>query len=185
MENNGIITSSEIYTNFGTLTGDGAFSGDFSNVGTLSAGKTVGTMSVGGNYIQAGLFSVDIIDTYNYDYLTVAGDVELWDDNFFPSGSSLGLNFLNGFSGDNLNDGDFFDIIRYRGSLEGAFSDTSLLSSMLTIGEWVIDYDFDFVDGSKSVRLSYDAPPAVPEPSTILLFGVGCATLAGFCRKRR
>ena len=79
-----------------------------------------------------------------------------------------------GGSGENIAWLDTFDLTPYASLIDGA--ETITIDTVLSGDGWSLDYS--------EFTLSDDGTAPVPEPSTILLMGVGLLGLVGFNRKR-
>jgi hypothetical protein len=157
--------------NDGHFSGSGRITGDFTNHSLFTPGSSPGAMTIEGDYGEYWVLNILLAGTDDsiseYGFVDVLGDVTL------EGLSVLDLDFYGDFDESDLSHGDFFDVIRYTGFLSGAFSGIDDADARLTSGGWSIDYGFDLGNGVESVRLSYGAVPAVPEPSTALLLGLG------------
>lgn len=159
----------------GIINGTGTFGGNLTNTGTVSPGNSPGILTVDGDYTQSpeGLLEIEIAGLTDYDVLDVSGSAFL--------GGSLAVDFLGGFVPET---GDIFDIL-WADSIEGAFSVSAGFENLFSIA-----YDaFDNQSNRYCVRLEYifdngSNQSAVPEPATMILFGIGLIGIAGISRKK-
>ena len=166
LTNNGTVqvTSGSTVAHFGTLAGEGSFTGGGTNFveGNLSPGNSPGMMSFDGNLVL-GITSTTLMElagteTGEYDRLLVAGSLEV--------GGGLEVELLNGFTPTIDNVFQIFDAM----DLSGTFSSVVLPDLLGNLG-W--DSSQLYTSGTLSV---------FPEPSTLSLLAVGTLLL---CRRRR
>jgi hypothetical protein len=157
--------------NFGTLRGEGVLECGLRSFGQVEPGSPVGFSTITGSYEEHGVLTIDLGGLGDvppeYDYLEVDGSVAL-----DPALSALELRFVADFDEGDLLEGDFFDVIRYRGSLSGEFSDIDESEAVLEDASWQIEYDVDLGSGVSAVRL------LVPEPGVGALQYVALVVLA-------
>jgi len=157
----------------GTLSGTGTLIGDVA-LGVdalLTAGDSVGAMSINGNLVSDGDFIFEIAGsgTAQYDELTVSDAAE------FDGGSML-FNFINGFNGavgtwDVLIAGAVIDSTKLSYSVNGLANGLS----------WSV---VDFGTGLRLQLAAVDAPAPVPLPPAFLLMLSGLGVI-GWLAKRR
>jgi hypothetical protein len=163
---NGVLISSMVDIQGGTLNGSGSIVGSVSNSGgTLAMMSSPGSMSISGDYTQssAGVFDV-LMDGYGSPTtLNVGGTASLH--------GAMSVSFLWGDFGITAHLGDSFTILS-AANLVGSF-DVLNLASLDPDLAWRVDYlhDQDAL-GTDFVRLSV---VAVPEPGTyaMMLAGLG------------
>ena len=182
--NNGILSATGgLFFEGGILSGNGTVDGDLH----AGAGALVGPGFSPGEIIVNGDFIIDLgatlileiggLDASNFDRIIVnGGDFQLL--------GGLTLSFLNGFAPAAF---DVFDFV----SIDDGFDFIFDPETILVTG---IDPLFEFSLGTGSNRLSLTAlndvnqsasnGNSVPEPGTLILFGVGLAGLT-FARRRR
>jgi fibronectin-binding autotransporter adhesin len=170
----------------GTLSGTGIVAGevDLDSGGTLAAGlDDIGTLQVGDlNSEDGGIIALDINTTSVLsDRLVVNGNLMLDSD----GGTVLALTDL----GDNdpLAIGTTFTLIEYSGTWNP--------SGLLTYNSSVLEDDAVFVFGANHYQISYNGlsglenavtiTTVVPEPSAILLTGLGVTVFLVGWRRRR
>lgn len=184
---NGSLAQSAINIQGGGLMGSGSLTGTttIGDGAALMPGNSPGHMTINGDLalLTGSTLEIEIgglVPGSTYDTLDVTGqanlggvlDVSLWDwtdngvdDPFMPK------------------EGDIFDILLAE-TVSGFFDDLLFpwLDSSLA---WTIDYLTDFAGSTDVVRLSVvGAADPVPEPSTILLLGIGLLGVAGLGRRR-
>jgi autotransporter-associated beta strand protein len=167
----------------GTLSGTGSV-GSVTNSGILAPGMSPGTLNIGGNLTldSGSTTQIEIggISSGEYDVLNVTGtanlagllDVSLWD-----------------WTDDGLDNpfapkvGDVFDIIK--ADAISTYFNSVIFAPLENSLNWKLDYLVDAIGSTDVVRLSIEAssPGPVPEPSTILLFGMGLMLWARSMRR--
>jgi fibronectin-binding autotransporter adhesin len=164
---NGVLSAAPALVDIrgGTLSGAGAVVGDVKNGGTVAPGNSPGILLVTGNYTQtsAGILDIEIgglTAGSGYDQLRVLGDA-------FIAGM-LEVDLVNGFA---PTTDAFFDILVTGffspGSVSGTFDTVDLPT--LSTGTWAVSYLPD------RVRVTF---AFVPEPSSLVLLGVGLVLMA-------
>ena len=144
VRNNGTIdlNNSQPLINNGDFSGTGTVTGSVINNGTFRPGNSPGTMTILGDYTENSSLQIELggLNAFvpEYDYLDVIGNVNL------SATSILDLDFYGTFNEAALSNGDYFDIIRYTGVLDGLFGGIDLSGAQLTSGLWSLDYGFDF-----------------------------------------
>lgn len=147
--------------------------------GTLSPGNSPGQMSIDGNLEFTGLDSVLTIEIAGtqageFDVLDVLGDL------IAPTGFTLELSFLNGFTPET---GDSFTFLNVAGSSALDLAMLNVITQGLGSG---VEYAFNFLNGSFSLDiLSAQEPSEVPLPAALPLMLAGLAGLSFAARKRR
>jgi len=108
-------------------------------------------------YTERGTLQIEIAGTDDsipqYDYIEVVWAKPEID----PTGSTLELKFRDSFNEEKLNDGDYFDIIRYSSAnpISGTYGSIDDSQAPLERGMWSLSYD-QYVDAETSaVRLTY------------------------------
>lgn len=170
---NGSIVGPVTVGTAGTLSGTGSV-GSVTNSGILAPGMSPGTLNIGGNLTldSGSTTQIEIggILSGEYDVLNVTGtatlagllDVSLWD----WTDDGLGNPFT-------PKAGDIFDIIK--ADVISTYFDSVIFAQLGNSLNWKLDYLVDAIDSTDIVRLSIEAssPGPVPEPSTMILFGMG------------
>jgi hypothetical protein len=172
-------TGGAIVIRGGTLTGGGQINGNVFMGGSIEPGfppflySPFGSLTINGNYQQtgAGVYN-ELISQGTNGLLNISGNAIL------DPGASLDIDLLGGFDPTN---GTSFTIMDY-GSEAGQFH---ILDPNFNSGlqHWAINYNGGVGD---KIVLTAEAgsAPAVPEPSTLLLFGTMLVSLAGYARKK-
>lgn len=143
------------------------------NGGTVAPGNSPGTLTINGNYTQAGgILEIELGGTgeNQYDILNITGTADL-------NNGALKLLLYGGYipTGD-----DSFDVV-FAKTITGLFT----LDGSATGWTWNIAYlDLDSsIIGADTVRLTAEAP--VPIPPTVWLLGSGLVGLIGLRRRFR
>jgi fibronectin-binding autotransporter adhesin len=148
-----------------TLQGTGTIVGNVAMGGTIMPGGpgTPGTLTIFGNYEQIGSGTLDeLMSPVSRALLHVSGDVAL------DSGSMLQITLLNGFNPL----GQTFSIMDYN-SLVGEFSNGSSF--------WDDGYLWNATYGQHEIDVT---AVKTPEPSSLLLLGLGSMLLGGLARRK-
>ena len=182
IENNGELSNSGSIINTGTITGNLASEGDYAGTGSfIGVLSNTGTVSPGiaGESGAASVSSLDnsggrilihlggtTSDPLTYDQLTVTDDLVI-------DGSTLELEFVDGFDEADMTLGDVFDIIFYQETFPDEFGEIDDDLAPLTDGLWEVEYQHDHLDGWYSIRLHYveDTSP-VADPNLPAVFSL-------------
>lgn len=134
------------------------------NAGTIAPGNSPGTLDVIGDLLNAGTIEFEVASLSSHDRLNLTG--------VFSAGGTLVVSLLDGYAPVK---GDFFDLMDF--------------ASFVNNG-----YAFDLSHAALSPGLAWDTTAfattgvisvvGVPEPSSIILLGVGAAILLAFTRRR-
>jgi len=177
---NGNISTSNVTVLTGaTLGGSGTVGSLTVNEGaTINPGNSPGILNVNGAYNQAGTLIAEITGTTagsGYDQINVTGSVNL--------SGALTLDVTNAGTGYVLNSMIFLILNDAVDAVTGAFSNYAQGTNVGNFGgfDWVISYEADSSNssftGGNDVALR-----AIPEPSAVLLGGLG---FVGLMRRRR
>ena len=160
-------SSGSAFINNGSFGGSGNVTGNFTNENLFMPGSSPGVMTINGTYVENASLVIELEGSDGsvpeYDYVNVLGDVVL------GISPVLDLDFFGSFDESYLNDGDFWDVVRYTGSRSGVFSGIDGTNAPLTTGFWSLYYDIVLDSAISSVRLTY----TVPEPVTLALLLLG------------
>lgn len=135
----------------GLLDGTGTIYGAVTNTsGTISGGDAPGTLTIDGNYTQAGEGQLDIpiSSTSDYAMLDVQGSVNL--------AGTAEAQPTNGYAG-SASEGDTFGAISYSGSLTGGF--TTVTSTPALHDDEGLSESNDTTDGLVNLVVGAPAPP--------------------------
>jgi len=179
VQNNGVVYSDVNVYAGGIVNGNGTIQGDvFVNGGTLSPGNSPGTMTIDGDLYATdnSIFEIEVVSFSPgyFDVIDIKGDAYFEEATFLFdfSGFELGELGLNDFINDS------FDFVKIAG--EVILGDISYE----VIGkEWILD--IDFASGSARIAgVEGGIGSPVPEPATVLLFGLGLLGFAGVSRRK-
>ncbi|MEZ6095413.1 MAG: autotransporter-associated beta strand repeat-containing protein [Pirellulaceae bacterium] len=170
---NGVLTSPTIHAaDSSSLSGTGTLAGQLQvdTGASLQPGNSIGVLEIDGDLNLNGTYEWEFDSAQSdADILIVQGDVNL-------SGAQLDPIRLDG-----IQIGQVFTVLAYSGILTGQFANEGAL------GNWSINYGElnPGVNGSGGqTGLSYITVSAVPEPSSLLLFGATILVFP-FWRRRR
>lgn len=175
----------------GSISGNGTIAAEHITIGenaTVNPGNSPGTLNMSGYVDLFGTLETEIVSTSLYDVLAVDGTVELSNTSHFNFMFDGAYNAMVGDSFNFLSAMDF----DFGNPVNSDFFDLSDLSHYTVTGlsegfDWSISY-FDNSGSndysSLSLSLSERIPTAVPEPSTLGIFGFAFA-LMGWLNRRR
>jgi hypothetical protein len=167
------ILHGSVTLNGGLLEGFGTVQGNLSNLGgTVHPGDGPGILSVTGTYSQGSSGTFDVLiggqnaGSSGYSELVITGTGSL--------GGTLDVDLLNGFTPYN---GETFTILTSAGLNASVFSAyNGLQEGNVT---FTVAYTHD------DVILDASVASAVPEPSSLVIFGIGIAGLGAYFARRR
>jgi PEP-CTERM motif len=152
------------YLNSGLLQGTGTVeTGLLINSGTVHPGLSQGILSISGNYQQtaSGILDIALGGSSGYSVQAVSGLASL--------GGMLDLGLIGGFT---PYIGEEFVILTW-GGLSGEFTDNTIVIGNVVFN---VEYSPDGYANDVVVEASVSSP-TVPEPSTMLIFSIGLATM--------
>jgi hypothetical protein len=157
----------------GVLEGHGIVQGNLLNGGTVHPGESPGILTVTGNYAQAsgGILDIQISGANpgtGFSKLIVGGSASL--------DGVLNLSLINGFTPTN---GETFDILASSG-LSGIFAKVNGLHE----GNVTFQVIYGTPTAPNDVILNAFVGSPVPEPSSVVLFGLGLAGIGIYARAR-
>ena len=166
----GSLTAAKIYVNQGGLfKGAGTIDvANFVNSGIVAPGNSPGTLTINGNYTQAGgILEIELGGTGvgEYDVLNITGVADL--------AGTLKLLLYGDYTASVVEVGDFFDVL-FASAITG---EGFTIDGSATRWTWDVDYLTD------RVRITAEAP--VPVPPSVWLLGSGLLGLFGLRRKFR
>jgi hypothetical protein len=171
-----ILSASSININGGTVEGFGTLSGSvINNGGTLLPGDAPGTLSIMGSYTQGsgGSLAINIggeTAGSGYGVLAVNGASSL--------GGTLDLSLINGFTPTN---GELFEILSSTSPVTGTFATVNgLVEGNVT---FTVEYN-PTINGVSQDGVFLLTSSSVPEPSSLLMVGLGLAGLGAVLLRR-
>lgn len=180
----GVVNSDILVYLAGTLTGDGTINGDvYVYGGEVAPGNSPGTLNINGDfYMDDGTLEIEI-DTSGYDILNVSGNI------YFGENALISI-FLNDLTIDSI---DFLSFFTGYTSLDFS-ADFDFLQNISFWGlpdDFSIDLIFSgttYTYTNSSAYINDDSGngnlSAVPEPTTMILFGFGLIGLVGISRRK-
>ncbi len=172
----GVASGQAVNIEGGLLQGFGTIQGNLINSGIVHPGDGPGMLTVNGNYTQnaGGVLDIEIGGSRpgtDFSFLSVSGLATL------NAGGLLDVSLLNGFTP--TSDETF--VILTSGGLSGMFTD-----NMIELGNVTFTVEYSPTGYSNDVVLSAQVS-SVPEPSSLVIFGIGLAGLGAYvvCRRRR